>query len=46
MQTKEIKTAKPSVAVHQTPTQSKTIFESEESKRMKKLAGIIKEENL
>lgn len=45
-QVKDIKTAKPSVAPSTQPTQSNTIFESAESKRMKKLAGIIKEENL
>lgn len=46
LQVKDIKTAKPSVAPSTQPTQSNTIFESAESKRMKKLAGIIKEENL
>lgn len=45
-QVKDIKTAKPSVAPSTQSTQSNTIFESAESKRMKKLAGIIKEENL
>jgi hypothetical protein len=45
-QVKDIKTAKPSVAPSTQTAQSQTIFESAESKRMKKLAGIIKEENL
>ena len=41
-----LKNAKPSVAPSTKTSQSETIFESEERKRMKKLAGIIKENNL
>ena len=44
-QSKEVKTAKPSVTPAQS-TQTETIFESEERKRMRKLAGKIKENNL
>jgi len=43
-QSKDVKTAKPSVATPTQTSQTQTIFESEETKRMRKLAGLIKED--